>query len=505
MVLESLVGVLRRWSDRRLLLVMAAVYVALAAGSSLTKRPWSDEGSFASPGYNLAMHGYMGTAGVSEENSRSFQGLSRHTYWIMPLTMVNQAGWYKLFGFSLFSMRSLSTFYGLLAMLCCYALVRKLTANWSAALVAAFIVATDFVVVSAGSMGRPDMMCAALGLAAWTCYLLLREKRFGLALLLSHALVAASGLSHPNGILYLVGLLLLMIWFDLRRLGWKQLVICAVPYVGGGIAYGLYILQSPSDFMAQFVGNAKLHGRLSSFSSPLSAIAREVTDRYMTGFGLGTHEPGHSGPIFLKSLVLLVYVAGAAGALSIHSLRRVPGVRLLLLLFGVVSVILTFLDGLKYTLYLVHTVPLLAMLLALALCWLWGQNAAGKWLAFLTLAGLVALQAGGSLLRMKQNTYETRYAPAARFLRSACSDAALVMGSIEFWFDSDFDNRLLDDPYLGYYNHKQPGCIVVDDIYDIAFDSIARENPSGIQHIQQTLQRYRKVYDYAGFRIYRRP
>ena len=242
-----------------------------------------------------------------------------------------------------------------------------------------------------------------------------------------------------------------------------------------------------------------------AFSSPLSAIPREIKERYLNGFGLGTHEPGHSGPIFLKAFILLAYVAGPLGALSLPSLRRLPGVRLLLSLFGMFFFVLTFLDGQKLTLYLVHTVPLLAMLLAAVLCWLWGQNAAGKWLAFLTLAGLLALQTGGSLLRMKQNTYGTRYAPAARFLRSACSDASLIMGSIEFWFDSDFDNRLLDDPYLGFYNHKQPGCIVVDDIYDIAFDGIARESPSGIQHIQQTLQHYRKVYDHAGFRIYRRP
>ncbi len=487
------------------LVLASTLFVSLAVYSSFTKRPWSDEGHLASASYNLATRGSFGTLMMPEPNSVGFQGISRHTYWIMPLTMVSQAGWYKIFGFSLFSQRLMSVAYGLLAVLCCYWILLRLSQNRAAAGVAAFIVATDYHVINQASMGRPDMMCAALGLAAWSCYLLLRERRLIVALLASHSLVTLSGLCHPNGVLYLAGLLVFMIRFDRGRLGLRHIALSAVPYLAGGAAYGIYILQAPADFAAQFFYNANLGRRAEGWRSPLTALYREIVERYAQGYGLRGHEPGHAGPIFLKSLALAEYVAGLLLALTVPAVRRLTGVRELLVLFGVVSLVLTFVDGLKYTLYLVHTVPLLAMLLASVLVWMWGRNAIWRWVVAFALAVLLGVQGGGTLLRSWQNTYRNRYAPAAQFLKASCSDAPLIMGSIQFYFDILDTNRLLDDPNLGFYTHREAGCIVVDDIYDRNFSEIAVAQPQVGEHIRRVLASYRLVYEQAGIRVFRRP
>ncbi len=487
------------------LALTATVFLLLSVASALTKRPWSDEGHMASASYNLAVNGSMGTLMLPEENSVGFQGISRHTYWIMPLTMVSQAGWYKLFGFSLFSQRAMSIAYGLLAVFCAYWFLHRLSGSRTAALLAAVIIATDYNVVNQASMGRPDMMCAALGLAAWSCYLALRERRLALALFCSHALVTLSGLCHPNGVLYFAGLVALNVWLDRGRLTLGRVGLCVLPYAVGIAGYGLYVLQAPADFVAQFWDNARAGNRSDGFRSPLTALVREVTERYARGFGLRGHEPGHSGPIYLKALILAEFVAALLFALSVPSVRRRPGVRQLLLLFGLVSLVLALVDGLKYTLYLVHTLPLLAMLLAVSMMWLWERGLAGRWVAGTALAGLLAVQVGGTALRTWQNTYQKRYLPAARFLTESCSDVPLIVGSIQFYFDVRDARRLLDDPYLGYFTHREAGCIVADDIYDRNFVEIAKVNPAAAAHIRQVLARYRLVYDHAGIRIFRRP
>ncbi len=87
------------------------LYIALAIGSARTKRPGSDEAWFASPAVNLITRGSMGTS-VLEGTGLSIEGIDRYTYWVMPLYLVTQAGWYKITGFSLLSMRAYSAAWG---------------------------------------------------------------------------------------------------------------------------------------------------------------------------------------------------------------------------------------------------------------------------------------------------------------------------------------------------------------------------------------------------------
>src|SRR5215216_4923081 len=100
------------------LIVMVSVvclYISLAVGVSLTKTPEIDEGWFASPALNLITTGSMGTTVLEPTGTLTskLKGINQHTYWVMPLHLLAQAGWYEVFGFSLFSMRLLSIAWGL--------------------------------------------------------------------------------------------------------------------------------------------------------------------------------------------------------------------------------------------------------------------------------------------------------------------------------------------------------------------------------------------------------
>ena len=107
---------LTRWNNKKttLLAISILVFVVLSVGTSLTKRPWSDEGWFAGAGYNLAFHNDPGTLVLEPRDFR--EGIDRYTYWTAPLYYPVQAVWYKTFGFSLF-LCGPSTVFGLIYIL----------------------------------------------------------------------------------------------------------------------------------------------------------------------------------------------------------------------------------------------------------------------------------------------------------------------------------------------------------------------------------------------------
>lgn len=491
----------------RLLLVGALVVLfALAVGSALTKGPWSDEAWFAQAGLNLATTGEM-TTPVLETAGTKFKGLDRHTYWVMPLHLVTQAGWYKVFGFSLFSMRVLSAFFGVLALFAWYVIVRSLTGNRSIALLTVVLLACDYIFVQAAAFGRMDMMSHALGAAGVAAYLHLRERNFSRAILVGQSLIAACGLTHPNGgVAFFVGLLFLILYFDRARLAWRHAGLALIPYVVGALGWGAYILDAPADFVAQFTANASTGGRMSGLTSPLSAIKNEITLRYLTAFGLGGHSVGSAGPIWVKSFILLAYVVALAGCLSVRRIRTHEGARALLILTGIFFVVLTFFDGQKLSFYLVHIVPLYTALVAVFLHWCYSTRFVPAALVALAVCGFLSIQLGGVLYRMKLNPYAKSYLPAVDFLKSHTDENSLVMGSAVLGFGLGYE-RVIDDVRFGFKTGRKPDFFVINDTYEetIRYYRSGGEGAELAAHMNRLLgQEYELVYDRNFYQIYAR-
>jgi hypothetical protein len=484
-----------------LIALAVAVFLSLAVASSLTNRPQIDEGMFASPALNLAENGHFGTTVIETENS-PLTRINERTYWVMPLFLLNVSAAFEAFGASVFTMRLVSVFWGLILLAAWYFIVLKLSGNQNVALLCLALLACDYTILDTASSGRMDIMSASLGFAALAVYLNLRERNLLPAIGFSQTLVALSGLTHPMGILAFLGLLFLTLYFDFRRLSFKIVGVAAIPYLIGGAAFGWWIAQDFEAFRDQFINNALMSGRTGGISAPLSAVWREFTERYPHAFGLGFNSSGHSGPIYLKSLILLGYIVGLGGVLLIKNLRRkyFP----LLAVWVVYFVVMALLDGQKETPYLVHVIPFYGAFLAVALNEFRQRKLFPKPLLLAGVALFLALQTGGMALRVKQNTYGNFYRPTVEFLKQNVGANDLIMGEAGLAFGLGFPPNFMSDGRFGYYTGKRPKYIVYDSSVELSWRESKEFAPHLYEHLPRLLEEYQIVYENKAYKIYQR-
>lgn len=500
MSLES--PIIQRWRThpRPFIAVMIALFLAFVAVSFVTKSPWWDEGWCASPAFNLITRGTMGTSFVAPNGW--LHGLDRHTYLIPPLYIVGLAGWFKLVGFGLLRMRAFSTVWALLAFTAWWSIARRLFGQ-GVALLALALLATDYVFVSMATEGRLDMMSTALGASAWAAYLALRERSLTRAILAAAALAAASALTHPCGALFTGGALVLVLTYDRRRLEWRHLAVAVLPYVFGGLAWGLYALQDPGDFMSQFGGNVSHRVQV---ATPFHAI-REELNRYVRAYAYGPVwaqnafnlqvRPVRAWPLLVPVTFAVVLVWGAVR----RELRADRGHRALLIIALMGIVFLTFFESNKRYYHLLYVVPVFVALLASTVA---RERRRGPRVARALAAGLavfVAVNVALVVRPMVYDTFHTSYIPMIRFLRSHADHDALVMGSSELAFGLGFDARLIDDYTLGYYGGPTPDWIVINARYH---ERLRDPNePAPIRaFMEQRLAAYRQVYDVGRYVVY---
>ena len=487
-------------------IIFAAIllFLTLAVGSSLTHRPQIDEGLFASPAYNLATGGFLGTTVLEIENS-PLTRINERTYWVQPLFLLNAAASFKIFGFSLFTLRLVSIFWGLVLLWSWFVIMHKLSANRGVAVLCLLLLACDYVILDNSASGRMDMMSASLGFAALAVYLGRREKNLLQAVLFSQILVVASGLTHPNGAMPFLGVLFTTVYLDWKNLGLRHFAVALLPYAIGGAAFGWWIWQDFAAWRAQFVDNVLMGGRMKGFESPLNGFVREFTSRYPQAFGLGRISGGHSGPVFLKSVILLGYLIGVGGVLLTRSLRENRQYRLLIYLAVIYFAFLALADGQKETPYLVHIVPFYLACLALWANWAWQNRPVPRAALAIGFCGFLALQTGGMALRIRQNTYARVYQPAVDYLKQNSNERDLIMGGAELGFDLRFTDKFVSDGRFAYQTGKRPRFIVFDDAAHNSWKESEVFAPELYLYIPILLsEEYRVVYENAAYKIYER-
>lgn len=479
------------------------MFLCLSVGSSLTHRPQIDEGMFASPAYNLANHGFFGTTVLEIEKS-PLTRIDQRTYWVMPLFLLNAAASFKAFGFSIFTMRLVSILYGLLLLLAVYVIALKISGDKTTALFALLLTACDYMVLETASSARMDMMSASLGFCAISIYLFLRERNLLLAVFVSQCVIVLDGLTHPNAITAFFGLLFLTVYLDFGRLTLRSVLVAAVPYLIGGAAFGLWVMQDPAAFKDQFIDNATMGGRMSGLSSPIKNISREFTDRYPHAFGLGPTSSGHSGPIFLKAFMLVGYVAGLVGTLLIKELRQNRNIRALLAVTAIYFLIMSILDGQKQTTYLIHIVPFYLIFLAIVLGWLWRTQKLPRLAIACAALGVIALPAGGMALKISQNTNGNFYRPMIQFLKENSTEKDIVMAGSDLGFGLGFESNLLADGQFGYSTGKRPRFIVTDSAVDSSWRDSKVLWPEYYEYFPNLLKEYKVSYENDAYKVYER-
>ncbi len=481
-------------------------FLILSILSIVTYRPEVDEGMFASPAINLAEAGHFGTT-VLDTSGTNLTRIEERTYWVMPLFLLNAAAFFKVLGVGLFSMRLVSTFWGLVLLVSWYLILLKLSRDRTIALLGMALIAFSYMVIITSSMARMDLMSASLGYLGIAAYLALRERNFGAAILFSQTSVMLSGLTHSNGIMAFLGLAFLVIYLDFKQIRPKHFLFCLLPYLIGGIAFGGWVLLDVEAFRDQFLDNARMSGRMDGFTSPLNGFIREFTERYPSAFGLNANTWGHSGPIYLKSLILIGYVVGVMGLILTKRLRTNPNYFCLLVLAGIYFISLSILDGQKQTYYLVHIIPLYVACLAIWIHWAWNKGNGVIW-RFSLITGIVifvGLQLGGIALRARQNTYGNFYLPTINFLKQNAGEGDLIFGKSDLGFGLNFAENFVDDGEFGYSSGRRPEFIVYDSQVENSLIDSKEFFPEFHTYFPDLLKNeYDLVYRNEGYRVYKR-
>jgi hypothetical protein len=486
------------------------IYLALSIGTSLTAIPGTDEGFFANPAFNLLTKGRFATT-VLETFGTPFKGMESHTYWIMPLQPLTLSMWYRVFGFGVFSTRSLSIVWGLVALVSWFIIVRYLfKRTWLAFLVLALL-SCDYIFIVCASSGRMDMMSAALGFAGFATYLLLRERSLVWAIFVSQSLIVMSGLTHPMGLLPFFGLIFLTLYLDRKRIGFKHVAAALTPYVIGGVAEGLYILQDPQSFYSQFFANAVMGsdentgGRFVGLFQPFTGLKLEFSQRYVANFGFSSRD---SSATHIKILFLVLYVVGVIGSLLVREIRRTANYKLLLGMTLIYFVGLTIIDSQKQYYYLIHIVPFYLTMCGLFITWCWTRpNVFGKVLA-LALGAIAIVEVGGLAYRIGRDNYRNSFQPAANFLKQNATAQSSIAANPGVALGLGFPDNVLNDPLYGYNSKRKFDYIVVDPEAAYSIERSKDRDEAGRQVYDYLIRllddEYSRVYDQHNYTIYSR-
>jgi len=469
------------------------VSMGVASIAARNRTPWSDEGWFSSASYNLAHHGFLGTT-VMESAGTNFTRIEQRTYWVMPLFLLGQALWYEFTPASIFATRWFTILWIPVALLAFYAFLKRLLPDSDAPALATCLLALSYLFIDNAGFARPDLMCCALGLTGLAVYMKLRDQNLARALFWANCLIAASGLTHPNGVYHLAALIVLVLWFDRRRLTLRLAGIALLPYVLFAAAWSLYILQDVHAFRDQLSANSS-QDRWTATLNPFTILWREIRERYLVAFGLITR-----GIALFKVFTLLAYIGGVVGCLVIRPLRQQPSTRLLLTLLAVYfAAMCLFNQKLHY--YLIHILPIYIALLAVWIFYLWTARPRLRPALCCAIGILVTLETGGILLKARQRSYVAAQRPAIDFVLAHTPPNGRIVGTAALLYELNFDTRLRDDPYLGLHSGRTPDVIVIEQLYQMLYDSWRTQRPADMQQIDHRLASYTLAYHRDGYDI----
>jgi 4-amino-4-deoxy-L-arabinose transferase-like glycosyltransferase len=488
-----------------LLLLIVAGYIALVLLTVRARMPYRDEAWFASPALSLIEHGDMGTR-ILEEQSR-FSGMrpdarltriGTRTYWVMPLHALTQAAWYELFGFGLYATRLHSLAWGLVALCASGLFMWRLTKDAAATTLALGLIASDFMFVTMSAHGRMDVMSAALGLSALACYAWNRDARFAWAVTGSSALASAAIFTHPEGILSVVGVGLLVLLLDLRKLRLRHVALAAGAFALFAGAFGLYCLQDWPACRDQLGSNTV--DRFRNIVDPLGGL-RDALQVYLGTYGFGAQAPPSQRVMILTPLLFALAIGLGWGSPAI---RRDPGRRAILVLATVYPLFAAIADGVKLSFYLVHVTPLYCMVVAIvAMEYLRAPALRVRAAAILALAALAFVQVAPVFGRAWADPRARVYAPAVAAIEDAIGPRGRVIGSAELAFGLGFD-RVSDDRILGFKSGARPEAIAISSDYASDLEALRAESDLGVYFDRLLSREYQEIFRNSEYTVFRK-
>jgi len=494
-----------RWWWAAPLLLAILIYLVLALWLAHTKAPWCDEGWFANPAYNLAFRGNLGMSVLEPSGfhlNAYFRGIQQRTYIYPPNHLVALAGWFRLFGFSIFSMRVYSICWSALGLAILFYLLSRFFPDRRVAVFGTLFTAIDFIFLWSSADGRTEASANALALCAIAFYVYFREKNFLAAVVCSQVFGAWAAFTHPNAALVILCLGLVAWRFDRRKFRWRHLFLACAPYLCFALLWCLYILQSPQDFLAQFLVHAAGHHseRLRGLIRPDIAIGMEIV-RHLTAYYLSSLWPGVMKGWMI--FVPLLYVP-AIGWFFRRWRQHPPPVEMFLTYAAALMLAMTFLNGFKGYFYLIYVVPLYNAMLAAWLLNLWKRSAAARYVAAAVGLAFVTLQLSISILHIHSDEYRRDYETTTRDVNRYRAEGKSVVGSAALGFGTGFSG-FKDDVRLGAYSGLDPDVLVIDRAYRRFAKQLEEDEPAVFAHIVTLLTtKYRLAAQHGSFWIFER-
>jgi hypothetical protein len=477
----------------------ASVAAILLSGVLIAARiasnpPITDEVFLAVPAWNLAHHGFPGTTVLVDTNT-AWQGVNRRTYNTLPGGIVYLASWFAIFPATILSSRIAMTLWGPILLAGCFMFLRRVTADLQVATFGTILLVLNYNFIVGVAQVRVDVMTASLGMAALASYCEIRLRSLKAAVLVSSTLTVLACLTHPQGVQYVAGLLIVALVLDRKSLSPVHFALAAVPFAICGALWLWYVSQDPAAAFSQLRANSR--GRLPRSWNPLYSVRREVLKRYLTG------EKSSQNWIW-KLPLLLIPLLGIAGTLLTRSLRRQSGLRLILLLTAAILISQTFFENYKFHYYLIHIEIFYCALMAALALHTWRAGAWQRAAAALVFAAYLLIGLSGVASKLRADFTGNGFSHALAFLQSNVSSRNLVIGNMSFWFDCcGPSHKLVDDPNLGVGHGLFPD-YYVDQGYEADWNKCSKENPNLFAAIQVRRAGFDLIYDRQGYRIYRR-
>ena len=216
-----------------------------------------DEQWYSVPGWTVANEGLPRIPYVPVNEPESvFQGADRVLYALPPAYFYLQAPFFWLFPAGYGTARLAAWISGAGALLGVYILARLLDLKPLTAGVAVTICAFGRAFYFPWQDTRPDMLCAALGVASMVVLLASREHRRSLGVAVAGFLVGMAGLSHPYAVIFAfqLAVLIALTSASFKRFCWEA-ILAAVMCLAGLSLWLPMISIAPELFEAQFTRN----------------------------------------------------------------------------------------------------------------------------------------------------------------------------------------------------------------------------------------------------------
>ena len=477
---------------KNLLIIIIPIIIFLILGTSLvfTNRPITDESWHASTAVNLLREGVM-----RNTNFISWGDIGPSMY--SPLFLFNEALVIKIFGISLFTIRFLSLFWGLMGLIAIIFLLKKIINNKIVLFLSLLLVSTDMFFLKSSSTARMDIMSASLTLIAITLYLYLREKKFTLAVFLSNLFICLSGLSHFNGILGLIALIFLIIYLDRKKINLKIILIAIIPYFIGGIFYGIYIFKNYDFFVNQF--NNAVKPNITTINL-LKLIHDEFIYRYLYAYGLS---PEQSSIFSIIKLPVIIFYFICLIIFPIFVKEKDKKIFWWILLFY--FIVFTLEPIYKTESYICWITPFFIISASLIFD-KFNVKRALKIIFIFCFIAILIISVSRTVYSINRNDYQNKYISDLKQFNEKYYNGGKIYGPGEITFYYGFNDNIIQDDYtLGFYTGILPEYIATSSDYEETFENFKTVNVEIYNHIKDTMGRkYIKIFEGNYFTFYKK-